>query len=328
MKKTYSLLFLLALLIAPATRAQAPADRRAIRIVDTLTSQERKTRVPILLKAELDSIIQLQAASQPQPKPVEPVKEVITRIPNWITIAGLAALVIISLLLYLLFRYHRRLNRTVGDLKRLIQNFEQLSAPQATQGGDTDRSARKKSTAEKKLEQATAELEQMRKDYEVLAREYGLIKQSIADVYKVRNYPGFNKDKSEEDIIQHLLQTEKFVAYHAFEKYLKPVLAIADSNKNNPARISAEDSEKMLELLLSLALYYTEYLYLRVSDLSVGGHIVQRIGSNGKGIDPSLLKKLNTEHGSRALALRMALNKSGISQLSYPVFDETDLNHY
>jgi len=41
-----------------------------------------------------------------------------------------------------------------------------------------------------------------------------------------------------------------------------------------------------------------------------------------------LLKKLNKEHGSRALVLRMALNKSGISKLSYPVFDETDLNNF
>jgi hypothetical protein len=56
--------------------------------------------------------------------------------------------------------------------------------------------------------------------------------------------------------------------------------------------------------------------------------MVQRIGSNGKGIDPALLKKLSMEHGSRALALRMALNKAGISKLSYPVFDETDLNNY
>ena len=118
------------------------------------------------------------------------------------------------------------------------------------------------------------------------------------------------------------------MSVHAFEKFLKPVIAIADANKNNPAKISSEDSEKMLELLISLSLYYIEYLYLRVNDLSVGGNIVQRIGSNGNGIDPSLLKKLNTEHGSRALALRMALNKSGIDKLTYPVFDETDLNNF
>jgi hypothetical protein len=127
------------------------------------------------------------------------------------------------------------------------------------------------------------------------------------------------------------LSTEKSVAMHAFEKFLKPIIQIADANKNNPAKISKEDSDKLLELLISLSLYYIEYLYLRINELSVGGNIVQRIGGNGNGngngIDPALLKKLNTEHGSRALTLRMALNKAGIDKLSYPVFDDTDLNN-
>src|SRR5262249_30099636 len=136
------------------------------------------------------------------------------------------------------------------------------------------------------------------------------------------------KEKTEHQIIEDILKTEKTVANHAFEKFMKPMMAIADTNKNNPARMSEDDSRKMLELLVSLSLYYIEYLYLRVNELSVGGNMVQRIGSNGKGIDPALLKKLNTEHGSRALALRMALNRSGIEQLTYPVFDETDLNNF
>jgi hypothetical protein len=147
-------------------------------------------------------------------------------------------------------------------------------------------------------------------------------------VYKVKNYPFYDKAKEEGQMIKDLLLTERTVALHAFEKFMKPVIQITDTNKNNPAKISVEDSTKLLELLVSLSLYYIEYLYLRINDLSVGGNMVQRIGSNGKGIDPGLLKKLNVEHGSRALALRMALNKSGISKLSYPVFDETDLNNF
>jgi hypothetical protein len=106
-------------------------------------------------------------------------------------------------------------------------------------------------------------------------------------------------------------------------------LAITDSNKNNPAKINAGDSEKLLDLLVSLSLLYIEYLYLRVNDLSIGGKMVERIQGlkNGNGLDPSLLKKLNTEHGSRALVLRMVLDKKSLHQLSYPVFDETDLNN-
>jgi hypothetical protein len=93
--------------------------------------------------------------------------------------------------------------------------------------------------------------------------------------------------------------------------------------------MSDEDSEKLFDLLISLSLFYIEYLYLRIDELSVGGHIVERIGSHakGNGIDHELLKKLNTDHGSRALAIRIALDKKGIGKLSYPVFDETNLNN-
>jgi hypothetical protein len=325
--KSKALLVFLLFVTAQFTFAQQNADRHKLRIVDTLSLQERANRNPVILKAELDSMVQLYMANLPPTKPTQPVREIVKEIPEWVTIAGMVVLLMVAALLYLLFRYHKRLTKTVGDLKRLIQNFEFLSA--STSAADTqDQQSKRKSSLEKKLNDVTAELEKMKNDYSAVMREYGLIKQSIAEVYKVRNYPLFDKNKTEEQIIQDLLKTEKAVAQHAFEKFLKPVLAIADANKNNPARISPEDSARMVELLVSLALYYVEYLYLRVNDLAVGGNIVQRIGSNGKGIDPELLKKLNTDHGSRALALRMALNKSGVDKLSYPVFDETDLNNF
>ncbi|HLG38046.1 MAG TPA: hypothetical protein VI461_00210 [Chitinophagaceae bacterium] len=324
--KNKILFFILFFFVLVVAHSQQQPDRRKLRIVDTLTSQERANRNPVILKTELDSMIQLHMASLPSVKPQELVKEIVTEIPTWITVAGIFILLVVAALLYLLFHYHKRLTKTVSDLKRLIQNFEFYTAPSSA--ADTDKGSKKKSSLEKKMNELSEELEKQKKDYETIMHEYGLIKQSIAEVYKVRNYPLFDKTKSEEQIIQDLLKTEKIVAHHAFEKFLKPVLAIADANKNNPAKISPEDSEKMLELLVSLSLYYIEYLYLRVNDLAVGGNIVQRIGSNGKGIDPALLKKLNTEHGSRALALRMALNKSGIDKLTYPVFDETDLNNF
>ena len=103
-------------------------------------------------------------------------------------------------------------------------------------------------------------------------------------------------------VISSLLDTERSVALYAYEHFLKPVLAIADANKNNPARINPEEREKMLDLLISLALLYSEYLYLRINDLSIGGKIAERIGSlkNGNNIDKASLKELNVEHGSRA----------------------------
>lgn len=309
------------------TSAQQQPDRTSIRIVDTLTKQERNGRNPVLLKAELDSMIQLHMASLPQVKAQEPVKEIVTELPSWVTIVGIVVLFIIALLLYLIFNYHKRLNKTVGDLKRLIQNFEFYTSP-ANGTGKPEKIVKNKTALEKKINELTTELEKEKEAGQSVMQEYGLIKQSIAEVYKVRNYPFFDKEKAENEVITDLLKTEKAVANHAFEKFLKPIIAIADANKNNPAKISTEDSEKLVELLISLSLYHIEYLYLRINDLAVGGNIVQRIGSNGKGLDPSLLKTLNIEHGSRALVLRMALNKAGIHQLSYPVFDETDLNNY
>jgi len=324
------LLSFLFLFTLGSTDAQQP-NRTKIRIVDTLTQKERNNRNPVILKAELDSMIQLYNASLPPVQAKEPqtqtVKEIVTEIPTWVTIVGIAALLVISILLYFLFNYHQRLAKTVGDLKRLIQNFDFYTA-NVTNPNAAEKTFRGKAALEKKVNEITAELEKEKKMNDELIEEYDLVKQSIAEVYKIRNYPLFDKNKTEQEIIIDILKTERVVANHAFEKYMKPLFSIADANKNNPAKLSPEDSEKMLELLVSLSLYYIEYLYLRVNDLSIGGNMVQRIGSNGKGIDPALLKKLNTEHGSRALALRMALNKSGISKLTYPVFDETDLNNF
>ena len=102
---------------------------------------------------------------------------------------------------------------------------------------------------------------------------------------------------------------------------------IADTHKNDPARIPAEAQQQMIDNLVSLGLFYSEYLYLRVPELSVGGKIIERIGSiRQQQADLSSLKELNTEHGSRALVLRIALERMVITRLNYPVFDETNLN--
>jgi hypothetical protein len=317
-------LFFLSLLVN--VHAQQQPERNKLRIVDTLTKQERNNRNPVILKAELDSLIQLYIAKLPPVKPQEPVREVITKIPSWVIGAGIAVLVLITVLLWLLFRYHKRLTRTVVDLKRLIQNVEFYSA--ASVNGNTTAGTKNKTVLEKKISDLSAELDKQKKAHQFTLQEYESVRKAIAEVYKVKNYPYYDKAKEEGQMIKDLLITERIVALHAFEKFMKPIVQITDANKNNPAKISVDDSERLLELLVSLSLYYIEYLYLRINDLSIGGNMVQRIGSNGKGIDPALLKKLNTEHGSRALALRMALNKSGINKLSYPVFDETDLNNF
>ena len=309
--------------------------------MDTLTLQEKDNRNTVILKSELDSLISLYNASQPKTIPQEPVEKAENQLPVYLVIIAIAALLAIAFLLYILFRNQKKFQRTVSILNKQIQHLE-LAAYSSGNIADANSSNKIKKSSipglEKKIQSLTTQLEKATKDNEELEslvsessnirHDFESVKQQMMEVYKIRNYPGFNKEKSETEIVKGLLDTERSVALYAYEHFLKPVLAIADANKNNPAKINAEEREKLLNLLISLSLLYSEYLYLRIGDLSIGGKIVERIGSlkNGNHIDPASLKELNTEHGSRALVLRMALDKSSIQNLSYPVFDETNLN--
>jgi Sec-independent protein translocase protein TatA len=206
--KNKILFFVLFSFVWVVAHSQQQPDKRKLRIVDTLTTQERNNRNPVILKAELDSMIQLYMASLPHVKQQEPVKEIITEIPVWVTVTGIVVLVVVAALLYLLFHYHKRLTKTISDLKRLIQNFELLSSS-ASSPDTAEKSSKRKTTMEKRLNELSEELAKQKTDYETVMHEYGLIKQSIAEVYKVRNYPLFDKTKSEEQIIQDLLQNRE-----------------------------------------------------------------------------------------------------------------------
>ncbi len=334
----YIIIFLL-FLVSLAVSAQ-DTGRRGIRIVDTLTIQEKSDRNPVLLQSELDSLIQLHNSNQPKTMLQEPVVKEESKLPEYLLWSVIVLLGIVVFLIWLLFRGQQKFNETVFLLSRQIKNMELAAFSMNAAEGGSNKSKNKVSISglERKIQSLTNELEKASKEneeLEQLVQEYAdskldfeAVKQQMMEVYKIRNYPGFHKEKSETEIVKSLLDTERSVALYAYEHFLKPVLAIADANKNNPARINPEEREKMLDLLISLALLYSEYLYLRINDLSIGGKIAERIGSlkNGSNIDEASLKELNVEHGSRALVLRMVLDKSNVQQLSYPVFDETNLN--
>jgi len=321
--------------------AQGP-ENKSIRIADTLTVREKDNRNTVILKSELDSMIRLYNANQTKTLPQPQVVKAESQVPAYFLITGIAALMAIAFLLYLLFLKQKKFQRTISILHRQIQHLE-LAA--YSSGSIDDANAVNKgkvkssiSNLEKKIQSLTLQLEKATKENQELETalsestliryDFESVKQQMMEVYKIRNYPGFNKEKTETEIVKSLLDTERSVALYAYEHFLKPVMAIADANKNNPAKINPEEREKLLNLLISLSLLYSEYLYLRINDLSVGGKIVERIGSlkNGNNIDTALLKELNTENGSRALVLRMVLDKTSIQNLSYPVFDETNLN--
>ena len=321
--------------------AQEP-EKKSIRIVDSLTAQEKDNRNTVILKSELDSLVSLHNASQPKTLPQEPVAKAENLVPAYLLITGIAALLAIAFLLYVLFRKQKKFQRTVSILNKQIQHLELAAYSSGdianANAGNKGKGKVSVQSLEKKIQSLTSQLETITREKEELEtllaestnirHDFESVKQQMMEVYKIRNYPGFNKEKTETEIVKSLLDTERSVALYAYEHFLKPVMVIADANKNNPAKINPEEREKLLNLLISLSLLYSEYLYLRINDLSVGGKIVERIGSlkNGNNIDPSLLKELSTEHGSRALVLRMVLDKTAIQDLSYPVFDETNLN--
>lgn len=333
MKKKLVWLFFL-LMTGTAAMAQQPdsarPSRQGIRIVDTLSQQEKNERNPVLLRSEIDSLLDQYYLEKT--KPVEPViKEVNTGVSTTMIIVLTLLSLGIAGLLWLLFRQQQRMRKSLLRLNQQLKemSLQAIKEEPAVNGKHTDKPVkyRNGATADKKT---VEELEKYRREnlqLQAVADEYEKIKKLITGVYKVKNYPGYDKQKTKETVTG-LLQTEKKIADYAYDAFLKPVTTIIDANKNNPAKIRKEEQEKIVDLLISLALFYAEYLYMRVQELSIGGHIAERMRhiSNGDGVDPALLKPLDMEHGSRALALRTALDKMAIHKLSYPVFDETDLN--
>lgn len=338
----YRLFIALILLLASKVSLAQHIAARPIRIVDTLTIPERETRNPIILRSELDSLIQQWALAQPQQQvSKEPEVQAAASTDQYI-ITGL--IVIIALLVFaiiIFYRNHQKVTRSIA----ILQEKSGKADPQPGANGTalTPKDKKQKASApslENRIADLNAELNKLSKEndglnrvikeYNGIQHEYDSLKHRIQNSYKVRNYPGYDKSKNENSAMQGVLDIESAVAAFAYEKFLKPILSITDSNKNNPAKISAAERERLLDLMVSLSLLYIEYLYLRVNDLSIGGKMVERIHavSKGKAPDAALLKQLNTEFGSRALVIKMTLEKIGLGQLTYPVFDETNLNNH
>lgn len=331
-------IFLLVLIISIKPYAQQPGSK-FIRIVDTLTVQEKVNRYPVLLKSELDSLIKQFNINQPPLIIKQPEKVTVNDI-NIYLVAGMFTIIaLLGFVIYMFYRHQQKINHTIDSLKENAKISESISGNPLPVTSKDRKSKASLPSLENKVSELTVELYKLSKEkdglnrvikeYNGIQHEYDSLRHSLQQAFKVKNYPGFDKTKDETVAMQGVLQTENAVAVYAYEKFLKPILAITDANKNNPAKLSDQDQEKLVNLLVSLSLLHIEYLYLRVNDLSIGGKMVERIHglSKGNGIDVSLLKKLNTESGSRALVIKMALNKAGLHQLAYPVFDETNLNN-
>ncbi len=322
-------------LLTVSSLAQSP-DKKPVRVVDTLTPQEKTGRNPVLLRSELDSLIADHNSKQAQLQlPVQNKSDEVKDNPAAWLAAGIGAIVLLLAgMLYMFIRYQHKIDKLVakwGDKAEPLSNL-QVNKEKNGKGKLTPPSLENRirdlNTELLKLSKENEGMSKVIKEYNGIHHEYDAIRKGMLKAYKVKNYPGNDQAKDENLAMQGVLETENAVAQYAYEKFLKPLLTITDTNKNNPAKISEQDREKILDLLVSLSLLYIEYLYLRVNDLAIGGRMVERIQgfARGNGLDTSLLKKLNTDSGNRALVLRLALSKSSLHTLSYPVFEETNLN--
>ncbi len=308
---------------------QVPGN--SLRIADSLTAKERTERNPVLLRSELDSLIRVYAPVQAVNKIPEKTSPQNEFIPGYLA-AGLGLLIFLSgWSLFLLYRQRRSLKRTLRVLEPEGDHPLPGSITDPGNGAAVNGKGVFRESLPGEFRQPGLENEELKgviKTYNGIQQDFDSLKQVMREVYKVKNYPGYDRSSDEMLAIKNVLEKEGAVAEYAYEKFLKPVLALADSNKNHPSRMNNADRDRLFDLLLSLSLFYIEYLYLRVRELSVGGTMVERFSSltNGQALRKELLKQLNTESGSRALVLRMALNKWNIKNLTYPVFDETNLN--
>jgi hypothetical protein len=275
-----------------------------------------------------------QQQQQQQPVTVEKINT-----PPWLLVSLGITLLLAASLIWLFHQQRKKFGKISTDLRKQLQYLELYASPSGNGGADNNEKKliidmqTKSRDLNAKLEKIKAENESLNvvlKEYSRTQSEYESLIKMISKTFKVKKYPGSADGKTETETLLGLFETERSFTAHVYENFLKPVIAIADANKNNPAQISKEQQDKLLELLISLSLLYIEYLYLRVNELSVGGNMVLRLNDikNGLGLNPSLLKKLNTQNGSRALVLRLALEKINLHNLSYPVFEETDLNNH
>lgn len=307
--------------------------------MDTLTAQEKKSRNPIILQSEFDSLIKLHEASIVK----QPIQEPVIREKNnsntWLLVIAAVTLAAVGIVVGLFVQQRKRFTNISDNLIRQLRQLE-FNSNISANGISSDYEKKLISDMQTKTRDLNSRLEKLKteneslnavlKEYNRTQTEYETLIKTISKTFKVKKYPGSSDEKSDIETLVNLFETEQSFTTHVYEQFLKPITTIVDANKNNPGGISKEQQDKLLELLISLSLLYIEYLYLRVNELSVGGNMVQRINDikNGLKLNPALLKKLNTQNGSRALVLRLALEKIDLKNLSYPVFEETDLNHH
>lgn len=350
MKQTNWVKLLTCLLLVTASYSiHAQTDSTRIRLVDTLTAEQKASRNRVLLKSELDSLLKVHG-QQNQPQQQEASADNITPVQDnpadlWPLLAAVSA--VLLLIMYAIYRSNQHAHHLTRLLERQHHQVDKLMQQGATSSlkepvkPDTAKSSTQKqklASLESKILEQTKAIEQLTADNEQLLEDvkdmagfktmYQEVVEGITKTFKVKNYPANGELKSEHERLLQWLETERAFTKNVYEKYVKPVHVILDANKKDPAHTPDDEKSRLTELLVSVSLLYMEYLYLRVAELSIGGKIADRINlvKKAAAINAAHLKQLDIEHGSRALVLHLALQEKNIGPLSYPVLDETNLN--
>lgn len=322
---------LLIAFLAGTLAAQKPPELKQVRIADSLSAKELASRNPVLLRKELDSLLKAHQPVIPVDLPKEEKPQPAT-VPVGLLLAGAGAIILLLLVQLLLsYRQNKWLRKLIASGVNNKSDMSESAAAKNGKKGNTNTAEEKGENLQTMISRLTKENEGLQAiitEHNGISREYDQLSKLLQQSYKIKQYPGNDGSVKSAAALQAVMATEKAIAEQAYEKFLKPLLQLADANKNQPAKMPDADKEKLIDLLLSLSFLYIEYLYLRVSELAVGGTIVERLKglSNGQQLNEERLRKLNRESGSRALVLRLGLDHAGIQQLSYPVFEETNLN--
>jgi len=219
-------------------------EKKPLRIVDTMTQQEKSARNPVILRSELDSLIKAYTPAQTVQQVQESGKTETNLISPaiWAALGGIALL--LTWLLSQFYTYKRKFNRVIVIFGRQMRALSSEGGNPGIMSKVSNDMAREKSSKTKasppsletriselsdelhKLKKENEGLNRVIKEYNGIQHEYDSLRHGLTKAYKVRNYPGYEKGKPENSLLQGVLETESTVANYAYERFLKPIFSI------------------------------------------------------------------------------------------------------
>ncbi len=169
-------------------------DKKPLRIVDTLTVQERSARNPIILRSELDSLIKIYQVIPVKEPVIEPVKGSETKANLDILASGLVIiLLMLGWLVYQFYSHRKKIGRTFAGFNQQLKELE----PNNMAKEKMVKSKTSHANLETRISELNDEMHKLKKENETLGRvlkeyngiqhEYDSLKHGLTKAYKVKN---------------------------------------------------------------------------------------------------------------------------------------------